>query len=229
MRRGSSCRPASRTRAIHLAGRRAGPGNGPRGGDRPSRSGRLMKTVSAPESRAGLIGRLQRLAPTAVARWGSLTAAEMLRHLGDSLESVLGVRLPPGPTPSGKARPLLKWLILYAPMPWPKGVKTRPGVDPPQQGTRRPRPSSIPLIPPPLLRCLKGVKPRPGVDPHQQGTRPGDFQLDRARAIAGLDQLAAGPPRTLPRVHFMVGPMSQKDWHRWAYKHVDHHLRQFGL
>jgi hypothetical protein len=153
-----------------------------------------MKTVSAPEPRAQLIGRLQRLAPTAVARWGSLTAAEMLCHLGDSFESVLGVRLPPGPTPSGKARPLLKWLILYAPMPWPKGVKTRPGVD-----------------------------------PHQQGTRPGDFQLDRARAIAGLDQLAAAPAGSLARVHFMVGPMSQKDWHRWAYKHVDHHLRQFGL
>ena len=153
-----------------------------------------VKTVASPELRARLISRLQRLTPDTRGHWGSLTPAEMLCHLGDSFESVLGVRLPPGPPPSGKARPLLKWFILYFPVPWPKGVQTRPGVD-----------------------------------PHRDGTRPSDFQSDRARVIANLDKLAAASGASLARVHFMVGPMSRKDWHRWAYKHVDHHLRQFGL
>ncbi len=154
----------------------------------------IPRTISGDGPRADLVSRLERLAPGSAGRWGSLTAAEMLCHLGDSFESVLGVRVPPGPTPSGRARPVFKWLILYAPVPWPKGVKTRPGVD-----------------------------------PHLDGTRPGDFQRDRARVITCIDRLAAAPAASLARIHFMVGPMSRKDWHRWAYKHVDHHLRQFGL
>ena len=118
----------------------------------------------------------------------------MLCHLGDTFQSVLGSRIPPGPSPSGKAKPFLKWLILYSRMPWPKGAKTRPGVD-----------------------------------PRREGTRPGDFEHDRALVIDGLNQLAVAPAHRLAQVHFMVGPMSRADWHRWAYKHVDHHLKQFGL
>jgi hypothetical protein len=75
----------------------------------------------------------------------------------------------------------------------------------------------------------KGAKTRPGVDPRREGTRPGDFERDRARVFDGMDHLAAAPGDGLARAHFMVGPMSRADWHRWAYKHVDHHLRQFGL
>jgi hypothetical protein len=118
----------------------------------------------------------------------------MLCHLGDTCESVLGLRVPPGAPPSGQPRPVLKWLILYSPMPWPKGVRTRPGVN-----------------------------------PHLEGTRPGDFERDRQRVLEGLERLAAAPAEALAAHHFMVGPMSRDDWHRWAYKHVDHHLRQFGL
>ena len=153
-----------------------------------------VKTISQDAPRAGLVGRLGRLTPDTARRWGTLTPAEMLCHLGDTFESVLGSRVPPGPPPSGKPRPLLKWLILYSPMPWPKGAKTRPGVD-----------------------------------PRREGTRPADFERDRARVFDGLDRLAAAPGDGLARVHFMVGPMSRADWHRWAHKHVDHHLRQFGL
>jgi hypothetical protein len=29
--------------------------------------------------------------------------------------------------------------------------------------------------------------------------------------------------------HPIFGKMSETDWMRWAYLHVDHHLRQFGL
>jgi hypothetical protein len=153
-----------------------------------------VNSISRAETRAGLIARLRQLTPQATRRWGSLTPAELLCHLGDTCESVLGIRIPPGPLPSGKAKPFLKWLILYSPLPWPKGAKTRPGVD-----------------------------------PHREGTRPGEFEADRTRVIDGLEQLAVAPAERLARVHFMVGPMSHQDWHRWAYQHLDHHLRQFGL
>jgi hypothetical protein len=29
--------------------------------------------------------------------------------------------------------------------------------------------------------------------------------------------------------HRVFGLMTVADWQRWAYKHADHHLRQFGL
>lgn len=47
--------------------------------------------------------------------------------------------------------------------------------------------------------------------------------------LCHLASLAAAPAEQLNPVHYMVGPMSRKDWRRWAYKHADHHLRQFGL
>jgi len=30
-------------------------------------------------------------------------------------------------------------------------------------------------------------------------------------------------------VHPFYGKMSSKEWSIWIYKHVDHHLRQFGV
>lgn len=153
-----------------------------------------MKTIAEDRCRADLVSRLERLTSHTERRWGSLSPAEMLCHLGDACDAVLRVRVPPGPPPSGRPRPLLKWLMLYSPMPWPKGARTRPGVN-----------------------------------PHLEGTRPGEFAKDRARVINGLARLSAAPAEGLTAVHFMVGPMSRSDWHRWAYKHVDHHLRQFGL
>jgi hypothetical protein len=34
-------------------------------------------------------------------------------------------------------------------------------------------------------------------------------------------------PRKEPLPYF--GTMSSRDWQRWAYRHTNHHLRQFGL
>jgi DinB family protein len=153
-----------------------------------------MRTVADEQILSSLVERLQRLRPDTPRHWGTLTAGEMLCHLGDAHESVLGIRVPPGPAASGIPRPIVKWVVLYTPMRWPKGAKTRPGVN-------------------------------PKID----GTRPGDFERDRARAIESLKRLAVAPPSTLSRHHFLFGPMSARDWHRWAYRHVSHHLRQFGL
>lgn len=152
-----------------------------------------MTTIADPEVLASLLARLGRLTPGAPRRWGTLTPAEMLCHLGDASDSVLGRRVPPGSPPSGAPRPVLKWVALYLPIPWPRGVETRPGVN-----------------------------------PRREGTRPGDFGRDRGRVVAGLTALAAAD-RELQAFHFLFGPMSPRDWHRWAYRHVDHHLRQFGL
>jgi hypothetical protein len=153
-----------------------------------------MHTIADEATLRSLQERLGRLTPESSRRWGTLTAGEMVCHLGDTHESVLGVRIPPGPAPSGEPRRFIKWLVLYSPMPWPKGTKTRPGVN-----------------------------------PRIDGTRPGEFERDRARAVETLGRIAVAAPASLPKVHFIFGPMEPGDWHRWAYRHVSHHLRQFGL
>lgn len=153
-----------------------------------------MRTIRDEGALRSLVERLNRLGPDTPGRWGVLTAGEMLCHLGDAHESVLGERVSTELTTSRRSRPLFKWLALYAPVPWPKGVKTRRGVD-----------------------------------PRTEGTRPADFERDRERAIASLERLALADPTTLPAQHFLFGPMSARDWQRWAYRHVTHHLRQFGV
>jgi hypothetical protein len=153
-----------------------------------------MKRISDPETLNSLVARLRQLRPDSPRRWGTLSAGEMLCHLGDAHESVLRTRVPPGPPPSAVSRPIYKWLALYAPVAWPRGVKTRPGVD-----------------------------------PRIDGTRPSDFERDRERTIATLTAITKAAPANLSPVHFKFGPMKARDWYVWAYRHVDHHLRQFGL
>jgi hypothetical protein len=153
-----------------------------------------MPSIADPLALEALVRRLQALRPDTPRRWGTLTASEMLCHLGDAQEYVLGMRTPPGQALTGRSRPVLKWLALRALAHWPKGARTRPGVD-----------------------------------PKREGTRPSSFEEDRRRAIRSLQMLAAAEPTTVATHHFRFGPMSLSDWHRWAYRHVEHHLRQFGM
>jgi hypothetical protein len=66
-------------------------------------------------------------------------------------------------------------------------------------------------------------------DPRAEGTRPSDFGKDLARAIEGIRGIAAGARDSLEPAHGLFGVMSLRDWQRWAYRHTDYHLRQFGL
>jgi hypothetical protein len=91
-----------------------------------------MKTVTDRQVLDSLIQRLTALTPETPRRWGTMTAAEMLGHLGDAAASVLAH---PGGGPA-PARPFRKWLALYAPIPWPHDLKTPNHVDPRGGGTR---------------------------------------------------------------------------------------------
>jgi hypothetical protein len=102
----------------------------------------------------------------------------------------------------------------------------------------RPRREPVPHRRRPLVKWLvlwtaipmpHGFPTNPMHDPRADGTRPSEFAADLARAIAGLDGIAAPGPQELEPVHGLFGTMSVADWQRWAYRHTDHHLRQFGL
>jgi hypothetical protein len=94
-----------------------------------------MRTVADPAVRRSLEARLGRLRPDTPRRWGTLTAHEMLCHLGDAAEMVLRTRPRRSPIPLC-ARPLVKAIGLWSPLPWPHGIRTNPMHNPRAEGTR---------------------------------------------------------------------------------------------
>ena len=74
-----------------------------------------------------------------------------------------------------------------------------------------------------------GAETGPQSNPKLDGTKPTDFDQDRERAIQALRNLTAVRPDSFPSSHKVFGVMSHRDWLLWAYKHTDHHLRQFGV
>lgn len=102
----------------------------------------------------------------------------------------------------------------------------------------RPRPNKVPDRRRPIfkgiwlwsaIRFPHGVKTNPSHDPKRDGTKPQVFERDRERVIAGLEQIASAQADALEPLHGLFGTMTKPDWERWAWKHTDHHLRQFGL
>ena len=53
-----------------------------------------------------------------------------------------------------------------------------------------------------------------------------ELDAERARLIALVDRFAAGTCTQRP--HTFFGPMTPGEWSILMYKHIDHHLRQFG-
>ena len=82
-----------------------------------------------------LLDRLGRLRPETRARWGKMNAHQMVCHLNDSFGAAMGDRTTSKDI-TFPSRTLIKWIALYAPLPWPKGVPTRPEVDQLDRGTR---------------------------------------------------------------------------------------------
>jgi hypothetical protein len=79
------------------------------------------------------------------------------------------------------------------------------------------------------LRWPAGVPTRPEMDQEFGGTPPGDFAADLAELVMLLEVVASPIAGYDYPAHPIFGRLSQAAWLRWAYLHMDHHLRQFGL
>ncbi len=55
-----------------------------------------------------------------------------------------------------------------------------------------------------------------------------DFAHEHRRYLELLEDFARRPLEGSFAPHPLFGPMSGRDWSRMHYKHMDHHLRQFG-
>ena len=78
------------------------------------------------------------------------------------------------------------------------------------------------------LQWPPGIRTRPEVDQEGGGTRPIDFDGDVAE-LERIIEVVANTGSGFAPAHPMFGSMSHPDWLRWAYLHMDHHLRQFGV
>jgi uncharacterized protein DUF1569 len=75
----------------------------------------------------------------------------------------------------------------------------------------------------------RNVKTRPEMDPQLGGTKPVSLESDLQELLGLLDRFTGQPRGFEFRNHPLFGSMSDKEWMRWGYLHMDHHLRQFGV
>jgi uncharacterized protein DUF1569 len=78
------------------------------------------------------------------------------------------------------------------------------------------------------LKWPPGIKTPPEVDQEIGGTRPVDFERDRRELEMLIERFSRTRSPDL-QPHPIFGRLSDAEWQRWGYLHMDHHLRQFSV
>ena len=61
-------------------------------------------------------------------------------------------------------------------------------------------------------------------------TEQRNFEEEKQKLVALVQRFSAGGPDKLSKdPHPVFGPMSAEDWDKSQWKHLDHHLQQFGV
>lgn len=94
-----------------------------------------MKTLARERDRAELRRRLRTLRADSVARWGRMSAPQMVCHVSDAFRMLID-QIPVTPATGLAQRTVVKWAALYLPMPWPSGISTVPEIDQLLSGTK---------------------------------------------------------------------------------------------
>ncbi len=93
-----------------------------------------MRSLANEIDRQEVLQRLSKLTANATRRWGRMNPHQMICHLNDSFKVATGEKVA-GSSSNFFTRSIVKWVGLYAPLPWPKGVPTRPEMDQQSGGT----------------------------------------------------------------------------------------------
>lgn len=67
------------------------------------------------------------------------------------------------------------------------------------------------------------------INPLRDGTQPTDFENDRQTLIACIENICSLPENHAWARHAAFGKMNRRQWGLLAHKHIDHHLKQFGV
>lgn len=79
------------------------------------------------------------------------------------------------------------------------------------------------------LPMPKGAPTADEINPTINGTKPEDFENDRRLLLENLEKMCALPETHPWARHPTFGKMSYKQWGLLGHKHIDHHLKQFGV
>jgi Protein of unknown function (DUF1569) len=151
-----------------------------------------MKTLANSKDTAEIIRRLASVGPASGRQWGTMTVSQMICHLSDAFRVALGDTTAK-PIKNRYNGPLMRWLAIWLPLPWPHGVPTVP-------------------------EC----------DAKIGGTPPAELERDKGELLALLQRFTAQSNVVARRAHPFFGDLTEKEWMRWGYLHMDHHLRQFS-
>ena len=83
----------------------------------------------------------------------------------------------------------------------------------------------------PLKHLILYVLPFPKGAPTATELKPVDatsFEEERDAVLDLLERIGTGPREGAAPAHPLFGPLTWQEWGVATYKHVDHHLRQFG-
>ena len=87
-----------------------------------------MKTLAREDCRAEIVRRLRSIRSDSAPRWGRMSAHQMVCHLADACRMATGQKAV-APV-RGRVPPvLIKWIALYLPLRWPRGIATVPELD----------------------------------------------------------------------------------------------------
>lgn len=148
----------------------------------------MQRSLSNARARQELLDRLDRLSPEAKARWGRMTARQMLAHLVDWMLMAKG-ELKTAAKNLPLRYPVLKQLVIYW-LPFPKGVPTAPELV-----------SRAPL----------------------------EWAIERDALRHHILSFGSPDPKAMWPDHPAFGKLTPRAWAVLAYRHTDHHLRQFGV
>ncbi|MBK8465425.1 MAG: DUF1569 domain-containing protein [Chloracidobacterium sp.] len=80
-----------------------------------------------------------------------------------------------------------------------------------------------------VLPMPKEVKTSPEMNQQESGRKPLEFDVDKGLVIDLINRLGDLPVDHDCKYHPFFGKMNAKEWAVIAYKHIDHHLKQFGV
>lgn len=69
----------------------------------------------------------------------------------------------------------------------------------------------------------------PEIDQHIGGTSPTEFERDKKNLLALFERFTSDDWDAETLYHPAMGKLTRHQWHRWAYLHIEHHLRRFGV
>ena len=80
-----------------------------------------------------------------------------------------------------------------------------------------------------MIHLVRWPKGRLTAAPEMLTADPTDLESDRSTLIELLERFAEAPPDTPAQVHPLLGRMTPHDWDALTHRHLEHHLRQFGV